>query len=63
MCPVFVVLLLAMVGGTMSLLHVHHGNVAMASYLREVNNKYPDITKLYSIGESVKGRVCIIAML
>ncbi|XP_052212770.1 carboxypeptidase D-like isoform X2 [Dreissena polymorpha] len=55
MCPFFLALLLTMVGGTMALLHIHHGNVAMASYLREVNNKYPDITKLYSIGKSVQG--------
>ncbi|KAH3848310.1 hypothetical protein DPMN_090670 [Dreissena polymorpha] len=49
-----------MVGGAMSLTYVHHNNAAMAAYLREVHNNYPDITKLYSIGKTVKGRVFIL---
>ncbi|XP_052273935.1 carboxypeptidase M-like isoform X3 [Dreissena polymorpha] len=55
MGSVLLMILLAMVGGAMSLTYVHHNNAAMAAYLREVHNNYPDITKLYSIGKTVKG--------
>ncbi|XP_053976263.1 carboxypeptidase D-like [Hylaeus volcanicus] len=34
----------------------HHNYIAMERYLKELNAKYPNITRLYSIGESVKGR-------
>lgn len=35
---------------------VHHNYLKMETYLRELNEKYPDITNLTSIGESVEGR-------
>jgi len=28
----------------------------MSQFLQDINQKYPDITRLYSVGESVKGR-------
>ncbi|KAK1121827.1 hypothetical protein K0M31_010139 [Melipona bicolor] len=34
----------------------HHNYIAMENYLKELNLNYPNITRLYSIGESVKGR-------
>ncbi|XP_076629152.1 carboxypeptidase D svr [Colletes latitarsis] len=34
----------------------HHNYVAMEKYLKELNSNYPNITRLYSIGQSVKGR-------
>ncbi|XP_033351181.1 carboxypeptidase D-like [Bombus vosnesenskii] len=34
----------------------HHNYIAMEKFLKELNLNYPNITRLYSIGESVKGR-------
>ncbi|CAK9809820.1 Carboxypeptidase D [Anthophora quadrimaculata] len=34
----------------------HHNYTVMEKYLKELNLNYPNITRLYSIGESVKGR-------
>ncbi|XP_076646852.1 carboxypeptidase D svr isoform X1 [Halictus rubicundus] len=34
----------------------HHNYVEMEKYLKELNGNYPNITRLYSIGKSVKGR-------
>ncbi|KOC66182.1 Carboxypeptidase D [Habropoda laboriosa] len=33
----------------------HHNYIAMEKYLKELNLNYPNITRLYSIGESVNG--------
>ncbi|OAD62352.1 Carboxypeptidase D [Eufriesea mexicana] len=34
----------------------HHNYIEMEKYLKELNLNYPNITKLYSIGQSVEGR-------
>ncbi|XP_034196331.2 carboxypeptidase D svr isoform X1 [Osmia lignaria lignaria] len=34
----------------------HHNYVAMEKYLKDLHSNYPNITRLYRIGESVKGR-------
>ncbi|XP_043495916.1 carboxypeptidase D-like isoform X1 [Polistes fuscatus] len=34
----------------------HHNYVAMEKYLKELNENYPNITRLYSIGRSVENR-------
>ncbi|XP_076249772.1 carboxypeptidase D svr isoform X3 [Calliopsis andreniformis] len=34
----------------------HHNYTAMEKYLKDLHSNYPNITRLYSIGESVKGR-------
>lgn len=34
----------------------HHNYIAMEKYLKDLQSNYPNITLLYSIGESVKGR-------
>nr|XP_012140788.1 PREDICTED: carboxypeptidase D-like [Megachile rotundata] len=34
----------------------HHKYAAMEKYLKDLNSNYPNITRLYSIGESVRGR-------
>lgn len=34
----------------------HHNYVAMEGYLRDLAASYPNITRLYSVGSSVKGR-------
>ncbi|KAK3607554.1 hypothetical protein CHS0354_011089 [Potamilus streckersoni] len=35
---------------------VHHDDQALEDFLQEYSQRFPDITRLYSIGESVKGR-------
>lgn len=39
-----------------SILNKHHNNEDVHQYLFDLAQKYPEITKLYSIGESVEGR-------
>lgn len=39
-----------------SILNKYHNNEELHQYLFELSQKYPEITKLYSIGESVEGR-------
>lgn len=39
-----------------SILNKYHNNEEVHQYLFELSQKYPEITKLYSIGESVEGR-------
>ena len=34
----------------------HHSNIELRKYMRYVNLRYPNITKLHSIGESVEGK-------
>lgn len=38
-----------------SMLAKHHSNDELHAYLVDLNQKYPDVTRLYSIGESVEG--------
>ncbi|XP_043268241.1 carboxypeptidase D-like [Venturia canescens] len=35
---------------------VHHGYKNMYEYMKELNEEYPSITRLYSVGRSVEGR-------
>lgn len=44
------------VDGISALDFVHHDYVKMEKFLQNLSEKYPDITRLTSIGESVEGR-------
>jgi len=39
-----------------SMMGKHHNHDELYGYLAELNSQYPDLTRLYSIGESVAGR-------
>lgn len=39
-----------------AILAKHHNNEELYGYLLDLSQRYPDITRLYSIGESVEGR-------
>lgn len=41
----------------------HHSNIELRKYMRYVNLRYPNITKLHSIGESVEGKGSLSAIL
>lgn len=41
----------------------HHSNIELRKYMRYVNLRYPNITKLHSIGESVEGKWSLSAIL
>lgn len=38
----------------------HHSNIELRKYMRYVNLRYPNITKLHSIGESVEGHPLLV---
>ena len=40
---------------TVKLDFVYHNHSALTQYLKDINNKYPTLTHLYSIGKSVRG--------
>jgi len=38
----------------------HHNYEEMESFLKKINEDYPDITRLHSIGQSVQGRQLLV---
>ena len=50
------VLLTFVVGGVSSLEFEHHDNQALENFLKSMVASYPDITKLYTIGQSNEGK-------
>ena len=47
---------LASIAGVCSLEFQHHNNSEYVTFLNEVAQTYPSLTRLYSIGKSMRGR-------
>jgi len=56
-CASLVLLVTVLVTGTTAALtFIHHDNLAMEEFLVAINETYPDIVRLYSIGKTIGGR-------